>query len=378
MTDSGALRSLRYRSHKAGDHSLCRACDESGVIQKTKSGLGWPAGKALKALEREHAKREPYISPSRRGICSQCGRTLHLGKGSRPDPTCLECRRSRPGYRPRGRVPCSQCGKQMHRNTRPGHATAETPVCQECRRKRPGYRNRQGRKPRIYDPRRCDVCHRAYVPTRPQSRTCGRNCSNELKRSYRRNMSSLRQAMIQASANLLDPLTPEIEAAMRRAARKCPLCKVWMTGKPFLPNSKELDHIVPRCLDGAHTIGNTRIICRLCNARRPDDGSDIGQLDLFSTVDPAAVALAQQPRIRQPTPKPTPKPLLRPCAGCGVLTDRLGLRAWCAACTAENGRRAAALRAEGMKWQAISDLLGLGGPGAVYNLVRKHGYVRAA
>ena len=56
-------------------------------------------------------------------------------------------------------------------------------------------------------------------------------------------------------------------------------------GAPFLPNSKELDHIVPRVMGGAHTVSNTRVICRLCNVRRPDDGSDItGQLDLFATV----------------------------------------------------------------------------------------------
>lgn len=371
MTDSGALRSRRYRLHNTGDHSLCGSCDKGAIVRKVPSGLGWPTGKALKALERDHAKRAPYIPPSKRGTCSQCGKTLYLGRGSRPDPTCLECRRSQPEYRAQYRVPCSECGKQMHRSTRPGHATAETPVCLECRRKRPEYRNRQGQKPRIYEPRRCDVCHHVYVPRDLRSRTCGRSCARELQRSYRRNMSSLRYAMIQASANLLDPLTPEIEAAMRRAARKCPLCKVWMTSKPYLPNSKELDHIVPRCLDGAHTIGNTRIICRLCNARRPDDGSDIGQLDLFSTVDPAAVALAQQPRIRQPRQLPKP-PSRRPCVGCGATTDRPGRRAWCTACVAENAQRAAELRIEGMKWQAISDLLGLGGPGVAFKLAHRY------
>lgn len=366
MADSNALRSLRYRLHKTGDHSLCRACGKSGIVRKAKSGLGWPADEALKALERDRAKwerpcpPERYIPPSKRGTCSQCGKTLYLGRGSRPDPTCLECRRAAPRHHP-----CSECGRQMAKSAN----RAAVPICLECRRKRPRYRGKW--EPRQHEPRRCDVCHRVYVPRRPQSRTCGRDCANELKRSYRRNMSSWREAMIRASASCIDPLTPELEAAMRRATRKCPLCKVWMTSKPFLPNSKELDHIVPRCLGGAHTIGNTRIICRLCNARRPDDGSDIGQLDLFSTVDPVAVALAQQPRIQQPKPQPKP----RTCA-CGAPAIRGGRRAWCEGCRAEIGVKAAAMRDDGLEWWFISKTLGLGGPGVAFKLA--HEYSEAA
>lgn len=69
---------------------------------------------------------------------------------------------------------------------------------------------------------------------------------------------------------------------MRVAAKRCPLCQVRMVDQPYLPTSKELDHIVPLNVGGAHSIFNVRIICRACNVRRPKDGSDIVALPLFS------------------------------------------------------------------------------------------------
>lgn len=47
-----------------------------------------------------------------------------------------------------------------------------------------------------------------------------------------------------------------------------------MTSKPGRPNSKHLDHILPRNQGGTHTHGNVRIICFTCNVRRPKDGRD--------------------------------------------------------------------------------------------------------
>lgn len=62
--------------------------------------------------------------------------------------------------------------------------------------------------------------------------------------------------------------------ALRRDTKRCPLCGVALTDTPYLPNSKELDHIVPLNAGGTHTIGNVRIICREGNLARPRDGSD--------------------------------------------------------------------------------------------------------
>ena len=78
-------------------------------------------------------------------------------------------------------------------------------------------------------------------------------------------------------------ITPEQETAMRKRAKDCPLCGVRMTDNPGLPNSKELDHIVPLNVGGTHTHGNARIVCKRCNVRRPHDGSDFdGQLTLWA------------------------------------------------------------------------------------------------
>lgn len=72
----------------------------------------------------------------------------------------------------------------------------------------------------------------------------------------------------------LTDITPEYEMGLRAKAKRCPLCAVRLVDEPFLPNSKELDHIVPKGAGGTHTMGNVRITCRQCNGARPRDGSD--------------------------------------------------------------------------------------------------------
>lgn len=83
-------------------------------------------------------------------------------------------------------------------------------------------------------------------------------------------------------------VTADHELDLRRLTSHCPLCHVTLIDTPRHPTSKELDHIIPLCIGGTHTIGNVRIICRLCNQRRPRDGSDVvGQVSLWA-LDPAA------------------------------------------------------------------------------------------
>jgi 5-methylcytosine-specific restriction endonuclease McrA len=83
----------------------------------------------------------------------------------------------------------------------------------------------------------------------------------------------------------LTDITPEYEMALRTTAKRCPLCAVKLVNEPYLPNSKELDHIVPKGAGGTHTIGNVRIICRACNIARPKDGSDYtGPVTLWAEV----------------------------------------------------------------------------------------------
>lgn len=372
-----------YAERNAGRPAQCRACRNTdndrlcvacgGSLRGLAAWRRTCSPECAASFERDKKRARP----GRTRPCRGCGKPCVIGGGSAPEPTCRECRRSKPEYRARYRVSCSRCCKEMIGSTRPGHASAATPVCLECRRK--------DRVPLEVPPaceaRRCGVCSNVYMPRKSNSRTCGPTCAAELKRSRKRNLSRDRQAMIVASRNAPDPLTTEDEAAMRRAAKRCPMpgCGARLTDKPFLPNSKELDHIVPRCLNGAHTIGNTRIICRLCNARRPDDGSDIDQLDLFSVLDPAAIAVAQMPRVPRVLRSRQKQGAVCTCGAPalpGGFVGCHGRRLWCVDCRAEVAANAAGMRAMGTKWQDISDTLGLGGSGATYNLVANH--VRAA
>lgn len=87
-----------------------------------------------------------------------------------------------------------------------------------------------------------------------------------------------------ATVRLTD-ITPEFDEALRAKAKHCPLCAAKLIDAPYLPNSKELDHIVPLNVGGTHTIGNVRIICRRCNQARPWDGSDYsGPVTLWAQV----------------------------------------------------------------------------------------------
>lgn len=55
----------------------------------------------------------------------------------------------------------------------------------------------------------------------------------------------------------------------------CELCndKLDDNGTKY-PNGKQLDHITPLAVGGAHTKNNVRFICYKCNVRRPRDGRD--------------------------------------------------------------------------------------------------------
>lgn len=124
----------------------------------------------------------------------------------------------------------------------------------------------------------CVSCRRQFTAGGTRDRKmCGRaECQRKYRNARRRKREHLRRTAI-------SDVTPEQELAMRRRARNCPLCRIKMTSKPGLPNSKHLDHIVPIAAGGTHTHGNLRVICRTCNLSRPKDGSDFtGQLTLWA------------------------------------------------------------------------------------------------
>lgn len=160
-----------------------------------------------------------------------------------------------------------------------------------------------------------------------------------------RHRNNLRRAMVKIS-----DIAPAEETEMRRKARKCPLCGVFMTGRPRKPNSKHLDHIVPLNVGGTHTRGNLRIICASCNLRRPKDGSDYsGQLTLWAEMPGVAAVVRIRPKIVRPVRKKCP---------CGTLIADGGRAFLCRGCMITTGRRAAELRITGKSWREIGIELG--------------------
>lgn len=60
-----------------------------------------------------------------------------------------------------------------------------------------------------------------------------------------------------------------LRGAQEQGLTQCPLCRTdldYMRGR--LPNSAEVDHILPHSLGGTDTIDNVRVICRRCNQSR--------------------------------------------------------------------------------------------------------------
>lgn len=167
----------------------------------------------------------------------------------------------------------------------------------------------------------------------------------------------------------LTDITPEYEMELRAKAKRCPLCTAKLTDEPYLPNSKELDHIVPRGAGGTHTMGNVRITCRTCNLARPKDGRDyVGAVTLWAE-DPDFVPAVRQPRTRPPRFCKCGTQMTGPrCLTCRPMAVRVsrGRPSYTPASEFtgqqqhDRAVRAAQMRAEGTSWWDIADQLGYG------------------
>lgn len=151
------------------------------------------------------------------------------------------------------------CSTECSRASRSEHyAAMRQAVCCEPGCDRPRRRKKTPR---------CGPCDRARYPEDPDK-----------VRARMRRKTYWRKAKTKRS-----DFSAEAERQLRAKAKRCPLCAVRLLGQPYLPASKELDHMVPLNIGGTHTIGNVRIICRSCNVRRPKDGSDYtGPVTLFA------------------------------------------------------------------------------------------------
>lgn len=195
-------------------------------------------------------------------------------------------------------------------------------------------------------------------------------------------------------------ITPQQELAMRKKARKCPLCGARMTDKPNLPNSKHLDHILPLNQGGTHTHGNVRIICLDCNIKRPKDGSDYtGMLTLWAQGE---VTVSRPNRNRNAetcrkglhpwTPENIElhngKKRCKPCrevrhrarypqktCKCGASFSASGYTLMCPACTDATARQAAELHAAGgLTWDQVAAEVGYGSGTGIRDATRRIGY----
>jgi hypothetical protein len=248
--------------------------------------------------------------------------------------------------------------------------------------------------------RNCRICGKLFTVhgVRPTRTMCSRECRREDGKARVRNRQNLKRSSV-------SDITPEQEMAMRKRARKCPLCGVRLTNKPGLPNSKHLDHILPISQGGTHTHGNVRITCRTCNLTRPKDGRDfVGQLTLFAQ-GPSPVSRPRKPRNTRTCGKglhpwipeniavwkdgkkhcklcrrandDRHHPRQQRQCGCGALFAPASQHVrMCPACTDTAARKAAELHATGgLTWDEVAAQVGYGsGWGAAY-AARRVGYV---
>lgn len=249
----------------------------------------------------------------------------------------------------------------------------------------------------------CAICKRCFtVSAKSNKKTCSADCSDRYRAARLRNREHIRRTSE-------SDITPEQELAMRKRARKCPLCDVRLTSKLGQPNSKHLDHMLPLIMGGTHTHGNVRIICANCNLKRPKDGSDYtGPLTLWAQgVVPISrphgnrviaanrktcrsglhpwipanielhggskkrcklcrIAAAEQRGAYRPP---------RQC-NCGVLFPARGNQFLCPACTDAAARKAAELHAQGGRtWDQVAAEIGYrSGWGAAY-AAKRIGYI---
>lgn len=218
--------------------------------------------------------------------------------------------------------------------------------------------------------RDCAIC--SCEITAPNCRTtCGsEECQTALRRAKGRNREHRKRV---AESDI----TAAAEHQMRERARKCPLCNVTLTGRPHLPSSKELDHILPVNQGGTHTLGNVRIICRKCNQSRPRDGSDFtGQLTLWAQ-SPGVISRQRtmcgnglHPWVRANIGLRAGKKYCKACkrissrtgplqrCGCGEMFAPAGRTSLCPVCIGTTGHRAAQLHASGQTWNEVAKAVG--------------------
>lgn len=170
--------------------------------------------------------------------------------------------------------PCIDCGVTLYR-LHPRAALAKR--CEVCQAKRVTAKARER------------GASRRFCVTRTTCWTCGVEFDLPKTRKrgkiagYCRECRLLKNRQRRAARRALERAGDVTDAVMLALSRKrcCELCGVVMTRKAG-PKQRQIDHIMPLNVGGAHTPANLRAICRSCNYSRPKDGSDLTQMLLIS------------------------------------------------------------------------------------------------
>jgi hypothetical protein len=282
-------------------------------------------------------------------------------------------------------IACAGCGKLIYRSTfRPPGETA----CHPCRRANPGRWPRRSTKPRRpiptldsqcavcgvefvakatskkgfpggYFRKTCsDRCHRYYVNKAQPCCECVGSCSEQCREDRRRAVNQRKNLRRRAGGSV----AMSVGEVGDRDGWRCHLCGKRVNRGLLWPHpmSASRDHLIPVVEGGSNDGWNLALAHWICNVRRGTSGAI--QLTLF-----AAAGEVGPRRPRRPSRMPCGHRSASggPCLICQSAERAAGRRS--------RGRRAAVMRAEGVKWQGISDHLGFSGTGAAMNAARAFG-----
>lgn len=177
--------------------------------------------------------------------CAECGESF--APFSVRSRYCSDRCRWRARDKARG-FPCSECGKAMYRS----REAADTPTCHDCRRARPGYKPR-GPKP----------------PERWACAGCGANCERPATKGQRPKWCDDCRRL----GNTYVPLTVR-RAVYERDEWVCWLCEEPVDASLIGARSDwspSLDHVIPRSQGGDDSPENLRLAHFWCNSVRSDE-----------------------------------------------------------------------------------------------------------
>jgi hypothetical protein len=284
--------------------------------------------------------------------CAGCGKLIWSSRSSRPpgESACHPCRRANPGRwprrttKPRRPIPtvdsqCVVCGAEFV-----AKAT-----------------NRQGY-PGGYFRKTCsERCHRYYANKAQPRCECVGSCSEECREDRRQAVNQRKNLRRRAGGYVV----MSIRQLGERDGWRCHLCRRKVNQKLRGPHpmSASRDHLIPVADGGSNDDWNLALAHWICNVRRGTGGEV--QPTLFAATCEVGPRRSRRPvRTWMPCGHRSSTPAV-PCVKCrsAEKSDKLRSR----------GKQAALMRAEGAKWQDISDRLGFSGTGAAFNAARAFG-----